>query len=160
MPGGLADQLASRQEFLDLTKFLSVLGRPGEFANDESPVIRKWRVADNDDESAAWIPAYSKVNGELPADDFSIAKTSYAKGALNVQVAGKALLEINDPAGLRLWIDDDEITDLSSSVELEKGRRELTFSIDHKERNQGAGLRVELITPANSSIKFQPEGGL
>ena len=29
MPAGLADQLRTRQEFLDLTKFISLLGRPG-----------------------------------------------------------------------------------------------------------------------------------
>ena len=44
MPAGLADLLENRQEFLDLTKFLSVLGQPGDFANNESPVIRKWQL--------------------------------------------------------------------------------------------------------------------
>lgn len=36
MPAGLADQLHSRGEFLDLVKFISALGKPGEYANDES----------------------------------------------------------------------------------------------------------------------------
>jgi len=44
MPAGLADQLSSRQDFLDLVKFLSVLGQPGDFANNESPIIRKWQL--------------------------------------------------------------------------------------------------------------------
>ena len=44
MPAGLADQLQNRGEFLDLVSFVAALGKPGEYANDERPVIRKWQV--------------------------------------------------------------------------------------------------------------------
>ena len=37
MPAGLADQLQSRGEFLDLVKFISVLGKPGEYAERREP---------------------------------------------------------------------------------------------------------------------------
>ena len=76
MPAGLVDQLLSRSEFLDLAKFVSVLGTPGPYKNDESPVIRKWRLISSSNsnvppaEDSAWLPAYSKVNGELPSEDF------------------------------------------------------------------------------------------
>ena len=77
MPAGLADQLKSREEFLDLVKFLSVLGDAGPFQNDERPFIRKWRVASATGShppkgSESWKPAYSKVNGELPAADLAL----------------------------------------------------------------------------------------
>ncbi len=57
MPAGLADQLNSRGEFLDLVKFISALGKPGQYKNDESPVIRKWRVI------------AASESGNVPAED-------------------------------------------------------------------------------------------
>ena len=156
MPAGLAEQLNNRQEFLDLSKFLSVLGRPGDFANDESPVIRNWQLATSNDESATWQAAYSKVDGTLPSEDLP-ADITFAKSHLNVLVAGKATLKINNPKGLQLWLDDQEIKDLTAPFDLKKGRRTLTFRISQETK---PGLRVELETPTNSPLKAQPEGGL
>lgn len=164
MPAGLADQLENRQEFLDLAKFLSVLGRSGDFANDESPVIRKWRLiaAPASDQvpadDASWLPAYSKVDGELPAEDLAIGKQVLARGFVNVQVAGRAKLVVNESAGLKLWINSTPVNDIATPVSLEKGLQKLTFFIDAPAR-QGKGLRVEL-KAADDTIKFQPEGGL
>ncbi|MDB4384959.1 HEAT repeat domain-containing protein [Opitutaceae bacterium] len=164
MPAGLADALNDRQEFLDLAKFLSALGRPGPYANDESPVLRKWRVlakAGNTlpDDDAAWAPAYSLVNGELPASDLGAAKQVWARGFVRVQVAGAVNLAINDLTGLELWVDGEKVTDLSHPLDLATGRRTLTFAIDRTKRGQ-TGLRVEFVTPARSPAKLQPEGGL
>ncbi|TWT91195.1 PVC-type heme-binding CxxCH protein [Neorhodopirellula pilleata] len=164
MPAGLTDQLASRQEFLDLAKFVSVLGKPGAFANDESPVIRKWRVAANpvsdnvSSDSADWITAYSKVSGELPSSDFPRGARITAIGFVNVQVPGEIKLLINDVTGLRVWINAAELLDLSSPHEFAKGRHSLTFEIDVAKRGQ-AGLRVELVNATKSTAKFQAEGG-
>ncbi|GAB5559003.1 MAG: hypothetical protein SynsKO_06500 [Synoicihabitans sp.] len=165
MPAGLADQLNNRQEFLDLANFLSVLGKAGDFANDESPVIRKWQVAANTGKGlpgsdATWTTAYSKVNGELPTEDFGTNDQVALRGAVNVQVAGDLLLAINQPRGLRLWVDDVEISDPTAVLKLTPGRKVLTFSVDRKSRDRDAGLRVEFVTPPGSAIKLQPEGGI
>src|SRR4051812_33196461 len=45
MPAGLADGL-THQEFLDLCRFLSELGKPGPYAVPNDPVVRRWRVLD------------------------------------------------------------------------------------------------------------------
>ena len=168
MPAGLADQLRSRQEFLDLARFLSVLGRPGDFANDESPVIRKWRItaapgndAQPSDDDDAWLPAYSKVDGELPTSELALTGTEspvLARGFIDVQVAGGIELQINETKALKLSVDGKNIDDLTAPLALTKGRHSLTFSIDTKQRND-TGLRVEL-KAADDSVKFQPEGGL
>ena len=165
MPAGLADQLNSRQEFLDLAKFVSVLGKPGAFANDESPVIRKWRViaapasGELPGDDADWVAAYSKVSGELPSNDLTIGDRVLARGYLNVHVAGAVKVDINQLNGLRLWIDGNEIVDPRDAVHLAKGRRTMTFSIDRAKRGE-MGLRVELVPTPGSPAKFQPEGGL
>ncbi len=163
MPAGLADQLRNRNEFLDLIKFVSVLGKSGEYANDESPVIRKWRLLaasgsgrpPGDD--AGWLPAYSKVSGELPVEDLPVGESVFARGFVNVLVAGKAQLEFNTVDGLALWVDGKRIKDLSEPIKLDRGRRTLTFKFSPSRRK--SGLRVELKAVDNVG-KFQPEGGL
>ncbi len=163
MPEGLADQLESRQEFLDLAKFISVLGRPGPYANNESPYLRKWRFAAGEsgklpDEDAFWMPAYSMVNGTLPAGDLGDGDVIYVRGFVNVLAAGSVKLDLNSTQGLRLWIDGREIKDLSAPIPSTRGRKTLTFAIDRKARGN-TGLRV-LLVAADKSAKFKPEGGI
>ena len=165
MPAGLADQLQSRSEFLDLVKFLSVLGSPGDFANDESPVFRKWRVLEDgkgkyipgDDE--LWIPAYSKVDGELPAEDLNLpgAKRVFARAWVDVQVPGKVELMLNESDGVLLYVNGEQVEGFYSGVDLEKGRQEITFSIDR--RRLKGGFRAEL-KAADDQVRFAPEGGI
>ena len=170
MPESLADQLQNRQEFLDLARFVSLLGRPGPYANDESPVIRKWRIVSGigaprqdmespPSEDAPWLPAFSMVNGELPAGDLDMGNLVYARGFVNVQVPGKVKLKLNDARGLKLWLDGKEVSDLAAPIELVKSRRIITFGIDRTKRGK-AGLRVELEAAAKSQVKFKPEGGM
>ena len=162
MPSGLADQLQNRNEFLDLAKFVSMLGKSGDYKNDESPVIRKWRVISAPQtgelpaDDAAWSPAYSKVNGELPPTDFPDGKRIFARGFLNVLAAGTAKLDLNSAQGLSLWLDGKPVEDLTAPIKLEKGRHVLTFQISTSQRE--SGLRVEF-KPADAVVKLSPEGG-
>lgn len=163
MPAGLADQLQSRGDFLDLIKFLSLLGRPGDFANDESPVIRKWLTISASefgklsDDVADWTPAYSKVSGKLPPEDYPEGETVFARGFVDVLAAGEARLQINSADGLAVWMDGKPVSDPEAPIRLEKGRRTLTFGFNPAQRN--LGLRVELLA-VDDEGKFQPEGGL
>ena len=165
MPVGLADQLQSRQEFLDLSRFITLLGRPGPYANDESPVIRKWRIAaataalPPSDEHPSWTTEYSYVSGELRASSVETAKPFDARGHVQVQVAGTVLLKLNSTSGLRLWIDGREVTDFAAPIALGRGRAALTFRVDPSQRD-ATGLRVEFAPAPGSPVKFQPVGGL
>ena len=161
MPEGLADQLNSRQEFLDLANFLSQLGRPGPYENNERPLIRKWRLSSGESgklPNGVWIPAYSTVTGELPAADLAAGDITYARGYVNILVGGSIKLDLNGAKGLRLWVDDTEVEAIEEAIPLTKGRKTLTFEINRPLRGT-AGLRV-LLTPADPSVRFQPEGGI
>jgi putative heme-binding domain-containing protein len=164
MPAGLADQLQSRQEFLDLSRFVSLLGRPGAYANDESPVIRRWRVAaataalPPSDEHPSWTTEYSYVSGELLASSVEPLNPFDARGHVQVQVAGAVLLKLNSATGLRLWIEGREIMDFNAPIMLGRGQAALTFRVDTLRRGP-TGLRVELAPAPSSPIKFQPVGG-
>ncbi len=164
MPAGLVDQLERREEFLDLAKFLSVLGDPGPFRNDERPFIRRWRVAPVEDrrppsEGELWKPAYSKVDGELPFTDLQLGKRVFAQGVVEVQNPGRAILDINDSKGLTLWIDGDRVSSLVDPIRLEKGRQTLTFALDHAQRGK-QGLSVLIVPDEGSPLKFRVEGGM
>ncbi|MCM2371282.1 PVC-type heme-binding CxxCH protein [Aporhodopirellula aestuarii] len=162
MPAGLADQLNDRSEFLDLAKFLSELGTPGPYANNEAPVIRKWRLmaAPGSDtlpsDNAEWTPAYSKVDGVLPMDEFPPSDAVLARGFFQVLVAGKLRLEINETSYLEVWIDDTKVSDPSAAMSLERGRHTITCRLRPDEQKEG--LRVEL-KPADATVRFQAEGG-
>ena len=139
-----------------------MLGKPGEYKNDESPVIRKWRVIASSEsgvlpaDDATWLPAYSKVSGELPVEAFPDGKSLFARGFVNVLVAGTAQLEINSGDGLTLWVDGKRVDDPTAPIKLEKGRHTVTFGFIPKERKNG--LRVELKAVDDES-RLQPEGG-
>jgi len=164
MPAGLADQLKTRKEFLDLAKFVSLLGRPGPYANDERPFIRKWRIAPGSASKppaadTPWKTAYSMVDGMLDGEDLALGEIVYAQGAVNVQVAGPVKLLLNSPDGLKLWIDARPVSDLAAPLDLPTGRHTFTFAIQRDQRDV-QGLSAELTTPTGSSAKFTPEGGL
>ncbi|HEY6168881.1 MAG TPA: c-type cytochrome, partial [Verrucomicrobiae bacterium] len=82
MPSGLVDALLP-EERLDLIKFLSMLGKPGEYDAAKGGAARFWRVyvvtspnqhigvepvVKGDFSLKDWVPAYSLVNGALPKD--------------------------------------------------------------------------------------------
>ena len=147
-----------------MAKFLSVLGDPGPFQNDERPFIRKWRVAPATGshppkESESWKPAYSKVNGELPAADLALGEHVFAKGFVDVQTRGSIMLDINHREGLSLGVDGKEVSDLEKPIKLNEGRKEFTFSLDQSKRSD-LGLRVLLQTTNGSPVKFRIEGGI
>jgi len=163
MPSGLADQLENRQEFLDLAIFLARLGRPGAYANDESPIVRKWKVVPFvgpaiPDSNESWRTVYSLVGGALPASDLGDAGMIAAQGEVEVLVGGGVQLEINDLTGLKLWVDDQEIPDLSAVINLGTGRHAFTFLIDRGQRGE-TGLRVEFVAAKGSAVKLKAVGG-
>ena len=82
----------------------------------------------------------------------------FARGFVEVQATGPVRLKVNELAGMRLWLDDKEIKNPASDIELSPGTRSFTFSIDRTKR-KSEGLRVELIALPKSGAKFQPKGG-
>lgn len=85
MPVGLADDL-TRDELVDLVRFLSELGRTTAFTVSRAPLARRWDVLQmnqepfvrlgrtgigtiaSDPTNLVWLPTFSTVAGELPVD--------------------------------------------------------------------------------------------
>jgi putative heme-binding domain-containing protein len=149
MPAGLADLLTD-QEFFDLVRFLSELGKPGPYAVGASPVIRRWRALEN----GVWVPAYSLVSGVLPA-----GKATTVRGEIDVTTPGKIRIRVNSPRGLALRADEAPL-ELKGEVEVDlpAGIHALTFDIDPSVRG-GEGLRVEVEEAPASPGRVHPVGG-
>jgi putative heme-binding domain-containing protein len=111
MPAGLMDTLLP-DERLDLIKFLSELGKPGDYDAPNGGVARTWRlylvtalnepfgverVVKADFRLAGWVPTLSLVNGTLPREaiDQAFASLANNRGLF-------AATECQSPAGGRV----------------------------------------------------------
>ena len=108
MPTGLAD-LLTRQEFLDLVKFMSVLGTPGHDVSAAGMVVRKWQVMDRDlgqanpvelDDTWSFSPAYSTVGGELPISELPKHRKNVVRFVIEASTPGTVTMQLNSTAGL------------------------------------------------------------
>ena len=176
MPIGLADAL-TQQEFLDLVRFLSELGKPGPFAPSPAQWIRRWRIMEAPptnviqgdlpatiaDAGSNWLPAYSLVSGELPPDALRMAgpdRVGYCRAELQVSGSGKVRLRINSIKGLAIWIDGkhaDPATEMD--VELSPGTHALVFALSFAQRGS-TGLGVEIEPAPGSAAHAQPVTGM
>jgi putative heme-binding domain-containing protein len=182
MPDGLADPL-TRQEFVDLVRFLSELGKIGPYAPSSARIVRRWQVieptgpnlhlfrrnrvsaAAEDPAAFAWSPAYSRVSGELPLDDIpqfvvwtDSVPQSVVRCEIDVSAAGPVKLKLNSVKGVTLFIGSETVDVQSQTIiDLKPGRQSLTFIIDRGQRSEA--LRVEVDDVPGSSVRFMIVGG-
>ncbi|MDB5318415.1 MAG: hypothetical protein JWN40_46 [Phycisphaerales bacterium] len=160
MPAGLADPL-TRQELVDLVRFLSEMGRPGAYAVGPQQLARRWQVLDtallgvkagqklNLPAAAIWMPAYSQVSGVLPVGGASPA--ALARAQVNVTTPGAVRLLLAAPAGTGVWVDDQPVEFKGDfTVEMARGTHSVSLL------PPGAGtLRLELADAPGSGAKAQ-----
>lgn len=133
MPPGLTAQLRE-DEFVDLVRFLSELGKDGEFKTPPNRYVRHWQVLQphertrdaighygekifaEDFKTYVWTPMYATVNGGLPAGEMpevvGRGANRYGVGRfyLDVSEAGKVPLKISGKLkDLHLFLGEEEI---------------------------------------------------
>ncbi|MBP7950207.1 MAG: c-type cytochrome [Verrucomicrobiales bacterium] len=182
MPPGLAASLR-RDEFVDLVRFLSELGKEGDFKTRGEGVVRRWRVLQyskaldaplnqdgfraltKPDPGFIWTPAYSLVNGNLPSDAIPkltvfVHHPAAAQAEVDVTTAGKLGLRFQDATGVKVWLGDQELPIANNEAvgEVPVGRIGVTVVSDHSVR-KAPWLRLELFDVPGSGIKARPVGG-
>lgn len=179
MPDGMTDPL-TRQELLDLTRFLSELGK-GAYAATPGKVVRRWQALQPSKElstvihrerlgavatagNLSWAPAYSLVSGDLPTDaaptfqNREKAPTSVLRFQIEATTAGKVKLSLNDPTGLSVWVDDTPLDLAGDRVrELSQGLHTVTVAVDRRTRTKP--LRAELEEVPGSPARARVVGG-
>jgi putative heme-binding domain-containing protein len=181
MPKGLTKFL-TRDELLDLARFISELGKPGEYAIRSTPTVQRWRVLKPvpaelasevpnvevvrqrllEANSGPWIPLYSKVVGDLPLDEAAAHSGSavvYVQGEVNVTRAGDVHIHLNSADQVQTWVDAEPFESRADiTLRLEEGAHKLTFRIDTAARKD-KHLKVELLKPDGTEAEFEPVGG-
>ncbi|NNM29880.1 MAG: sorbosone dehydrogenase [Akkermansiaceae bacterium] len=133
MPPGLTASLRD-DEFVDLVRFLSELGKQGDFAMPVNRHVREWevlqpheRIRDDighygpkifaeDFETYVWTPLTAKVDGTLPADELPKVKARgrsvYGVGRFFLESAagGEAQLKVGGKlAGVHLFLGEKKV---------------------------------------------------
>lgn len=162
MPDGLTDPL-TRQEFLDLSRFLIELGKVnGEFVVKPAKLVRTWEVVQpsadlqrltNRDRLGAvakpdaplnWAANYSKVNGELPLEELprfrphrNQPEYSAVRFPVTVGESGELKLKLPNPNGLFVWIDGAPLEPAKQiGMKLSPGKHTVTIGIDRNSRQE------------------------
>jgi putative heme-binding domain-containing protein len=169
MPKGLTTFLTA-QEFLDLARFVSELGKPGPYAIRSAPTIQRWKVLENPpadlvkaaadavpaDEQVQkqivkgtglrWKSAYAKTAGGLPLDELvapggSGVQPLWVQGEITADTAGPVDLRISAPDGTAAWLGGARV-DLAAlrAVPLAKGSNTLLLRVP---ATPGAGQEVK-----------------
>lgn len=170
MPAGLTDAL-TRTELVDLVRFLSELGKPGPYANNPNPIVRRWQtvaiapsalaqaVSSAGAEALSWMPVYSLVSGILPSSEWSQQikpgqSMPLIRFSFEVTTPGKMRLRVNAPEGLRFWVDGKALALKPETIlDLPRGIHHGLFVLDPEKRRDG--LLVELEQLADSPGRFQ-----
>ena len=176
MPSGLIDGL-TEGEIVDLVSFLSALGKETEFSVGTERVVRTWRVLQNPpaafetltaeeiavrcrrDRELEWVPAYSRVSGELPmatASGPTQARTVWLRFSLEVTTPGETVLRARPTSAVESVLIDGKEVPLKPAlrVGLSRGVHDVYLRVA-----RDAELRVELGDVAGSPARVKLLGG-
>ncbi len=182
MPDGLVDTL-TRGELIDLTRFLSELGKVGPYSLSKTRVVRRWQAlqptpqamnlihrsrvaaAAENDPAFVWNSAYAKVSGDLPLEGLralsvwkDTAPLIVVRAQLDVTAAGKVKVKLNSAEGVSLLVGANPVeTRDETIVDLPQGQQVLLFSIDTTKRKEP--LRCELEEVEGSPARVSVVGG-
>ena len=133
MPPALTASLRE-DEFIDLVRFLSELGKDGDFKTPPNRFVRKWqvltphertrddighygrRIFAEDFKTYQFLPLYAKVNGAIPTDEMppvvGRGKNRYGVGRFFVEVAQAGTIKVKltgKLADMNFFIGEEEI---------------------------------------------------
>jgi putative heme-binding domain-containing protein len=181
MPQGLTKFL-TKDEFLDLAKFVSELGKPGPYAIRKTPSIQRWHLLKSpgqeliaetpnveffreyvlDTPASAWIAAYGMAGGSLPLAELAPQRPAvlYLRGEIEVNQAGPIVVQITSPARTTVWLDAEPF-ERQGRIEREftAGKHTVTLRVAVGDEPDPQ-VKVEFEKPAGSPAQFVVVGGM
>ena len=163
MPPGLTASLRE-DEFVDLVRFLSELGKEGSYKIGSNPTVRTWQILQKTTdqrklranslpvirnlEELEWKPGYSWVSGKLPIDelptnlrfDFQFSMVCFK---IEVTTAGLITFQLNDPTGIQMWFGEKNAKlGKTFTMDLDQGIHEVVVAINSKTRKNPLQLQL------------------
>ena len=181
MPPALTATLR-RDEFVDLVRFLSELGKEGGYKVQEDGTLRRWRTAQPPAEAwrwmnlkgnkgfheaaaeLTWLPFYSRVNGMVHGEEATLIKVGAnewraIESEIEVSAAGKIGLRMNDPANIQVFIAGRELPAAAEmQADVPAGRVRVTLLFDTTVRK--APVKVQVFDVPGSPAKTKAVGGV
>jgi putative heme-binding domain-containing protein len=174
MPPGLTASLR-KDEFLDLIRFMSELGREGGFKVPAQNYVRRWRVLQptdalgrahnlqgdrlfaSADPSLSWMPAYSTAAGALPGEEIPTIRlwNNFNRRVVQFEVEvgapGAVTFAMPDPAGVK-FLQGEQLVEAQprTTLTLPAGRQTITAFYDPAQRT--APLVIELVDSPGSQL--------
>ncbi len=176
MPTGLTKFL-THDEFVDLLRFLSALGKDPGYTMSATPTVYRWRVFQNppskvtgklfSEESVRnylfeyapqrWRPLYSLASGQLPVDEAKrLSKNSFVfvYAEIDVSIPGNLKIGMESDKGLILWVDNKRIgSENWGNVAVTQGKHRLLLRIDTGEY-QSDRLRMTVEKGKSPAAEF------
>lgn len=172
MPPGLTASLRE-DEFVDLVRFLSELGREGDYKIKPNRYVRTWRVmglmppetvdhvrhvglhALHEKETAyPWQMLFSKVGGDLPLDELLQIKMypwfpKIAQFTLKLDSPGKVKLGLSSTKGVDVVVGDQHLKEITPelTLDLPAGTHPVSILIG-RAAGEPATFRVEILDGA------------
>lgn len=181
MPQGLT-RFLTRDELVDLARFVSELGKPGPFAVREDATIQRWKVLrspapellrddfhlDQFREQVLARPVaedasvYARVSGDLPLEAIrseTIDPVVFLRGECEVVESGRVRFLVRTTGPSRVWIDDQPFEQQREfESELSVGRHVVTVRVELSDP-RSTTVRVECVRPETGGAAFAVVGG-
>ena len=181
MPQGVTKFL-THDELLDLAKFITELGKPGDFELRKTPSIQRWKVLRKPaaeltsevphlehirqfvlgSQPAEWVSVYGKVAGVLPLEELRPGKTPTVlilQGEVQINEPGTLTLKLASTEKTQVWVDAEAFeAQREFEVALESGRHVITVRVEVTDR-ESPELQIEVSKPEGSTAQFEVVGG-
>jgi hypothetical protein len=173
MPPGLTSRLRE-DEFIDLIRFLSELGKEGPFKTSPRSFVRKWQTLQPHERTRdaighygpkifaerfdqyQWTPKVSRVNGEIFPAELPLVegrgrnRWGVLRFGLKQELKGEMQLQINETHLLHLFDGEKEINLPKSgpaSITIESGGPADRFTIAVNSVYRSQPIKVEITKP-------------
>lgn len=182
MPQGLTKFL-TRDELLDLVRFISELGKPGDYAVQTTPRMQRWQLLTNPPaeltdsvphldhirdlvlgaSSEAWKSVYGRVSGSYPLEELRSGDSPAVvilKGEFDVKNGGNVDFQIDCTEKFQAWVDAQPApNEPQFRLGLEPGRHVLILRVEIGDR-ESPELKVQINHPQGSTARVEIVGGM
>jgi putative heme-binding domain-containing protein len=178
MPPGLTASLRE-DEFVDLVRFLSELGREGSYKIKPNRYVRTWRIMGNMDKDSIdhvrhvglhalhekggkypWLPLFAQVSGEVPLRDVQEIKMypwfpKILQFSLKMESPGRVKVGLSSVKAVNLVVGDKMLQEITPEMTIDLPAGETPISaVIGRDAGDLKAFRIEILEGTAQVISF------